>query len=192
MKQDTPQFPWVSDLLADNFLRVYDVVVDIVESLQMSDVADIPVFQARVKWEALLPTDGVGWRDEYCHGRWNAVMFLKRQGLIDKVDVKKGDHRWDNTLHISAQREPMTALAQAMKDEFQKRSKKPNEQTPQPESPTPQQSPLQKPEVVTLLWLIRNVPWSLWVAFGVLLLGVFTFGALVGQTTFVQELLRMK
>ena len=85
------QFAWVADLLGNNFLRVYDVVLDLRESLQFSDVADIPLYQPRVKWQQLFPIDAPGWRDEYCRGRWDALKFLQRHGLVGEIQVIKGN-----------------------------------------------------------------------------------------------------
>jgi len=126
------QFPWVSELLQDNFLRVYDVVLDLRESLQMSDVADIPLYQARVKWKALLPVDGIGWRDAYCRGRWDALKFLQQQGLADEIEVIEGNQRWENRLRISAPGDRIEALCIVMKEEFEERSRKPGESEDEP------------------------------------------------------------
>jgi hypothetical protein len=52
--------------------------------------------------------------------------------------------------------------------------------------------PLELPEKVTMVWLVHNVPVTVWFWFVSLVLGAIVLGVAVGQTTFVKELLNKK
>ncbi|MDP2898731.1 MAG: TIR domain-containing protein [bacterium] len=54
-------------------------------------------------------------------------MFLEQQGVVQKIDVTKGNHRWQNRLRVSAPRDKIEALSALMKNEFEKRATKPDE-----------------------------------------------------------------
>jgi hypothetical protein len=51
---------------------------------------------------------------------------------------------------------------------------------------------LNLPDRITLEWLFRHVPVSYWVTLGAIIVGAFTLGVTLGQTTFVKELLGKK
>lgn len=60
---------WVAELTGENFLAVYDVVLDIKQALQLSNDIVIPLLQPIVKFSLLMPGDGVNMRDRYCEFR---------------------------------------------------------------------------------------------------------------------------
>jgi hypothetical protein len=57
---------------------------------------------------------------------------------------------------------------------------------------TPIGNPLMPPDKVTLYWLVHHVPLTLWFWLIGIIIGTFTVGVTVGQTTFVKELLGKK
>lgn len=182
-------FKWASTLGDDNFLRLYDVVIDITDDLEMSPVPTIPLYQSMVKFEILLPMDSIGWRDRYCEGRWKAVDLLKTHGVVKHVEVLKGNHRWENRLRIEVDPPAIAAVREEMDQEYQNRLKDTMKQATQ--TPIKQESPI-KHDIdsirVTIPWLIRNVTWSVWACFIGLLITAFAAGVTAGQTTLVKEL----
>ncbi|HLG16468.1 MAG TPA: hypothetical protein VJH03_18475 [Blastocatellia bacterium] len=52
--------------------------------------------------------------------------------------------------------------------------------------------PLRLPEKVTMVWLLHNVPVTVWLWFAGIVIGALVLGGAVGQTTFVKELLNKK
>ena len=183
------EFDWVTTLSGDNFLKVYDVVIDIAEALELSKTASIPLYQPRVKYSTLLPMDTVGWRDAYCKGRWEAIHFLKDKGVLKEINYIEGRHRWESTMKVEADTSLVTNLATIMNTNFEKRPKDTDEES------NPDQLAITKPDfefnnpVITLPWLIKNVSWKLWVSFIGLLIATFIIGVSVAHTTFIKELL---
>ena len=55
---------------------------------------------------------------------------------------------------------------------------------------SPARDELQLPEKVTLAWVFRHVSVSVWIWFGSIILAVLALGVGIGQTTFIQELVR--
>lgn len=85
---------WAKELTGENFLGVYDVVLDIRQALQMSGKdAEIPLLQPIVKFSALMPGDGINMRDRYCEFRWNATELLNKRGVIKDFDYIQSFHR---------------------------------------------------------------------------------------------------
>jgi hypothetical protein len=182
-------YKWASMLGDDNFLRLYDVVIDITDDMEMSPVPTIPLYQSMVKFKMLLPMDSIGWRDRYCEGRGKAVELLKTRGVVKSVEVLQGNHRWENRLRIAVDPPAITALRKEMDQEYQNRLKDPMKQASQ--TPIKQQDPIEhdiEKIRVTIPWLIKNVNWSVWAGFIGLLIAAFAAGVTAGQTTFVKEL----
>lgn len=120
-----PDLPsWAQELTGENFLAVYDVVLDIRQALQMSEQhAEIPLLQPIVKFSALMPGDGVNMRDRYCEFRWNATELLKKRGVIEDFDYIQSFHRWDGTISVSANVSAINEFAAALDEEFARRTK---------------------------------------------------------------------
>ena len=79
---------WIRELEDDNFLIVYDVVIDVRKADQLSPENPlIPIWQNIIKFPQLYPGDSVGMRDRYCGQRWNAMKLLERLGLVEGVDT---------------------------------------------------------------------------------------------------------
>ncbi len=177
---------WVNEISANNFFRIYDVVIDLHEALQMSgSSADIPVYQSRVKWRKLLPIDSVGSRDEYCRGRREALSFLKMKGVVDEFFEQKRAQRWENRLLVTASPSLIKEVADVMGKEFEKNGFQ--DQQPESEEIVLNNS-LPVPEKVSFSWLCNHVPVNFWFWFFGILAAVFVAGAYFGRTTFGEEL----
>jgi len=123
---------WVSDLTGDNFLAVYDVVLDMCQELQLCDEAVIPLFQPMLKFPSLMPRDGINMRDRYCDLRWKAIGLLKKQGIIKDFKLLKGPHRWQSKLQVFGDPERITSFMGAMDSEFSCRSERSDTEEPPP------------------------------------------------------------
>jgi hypothetical protein len=55
-----------------------------------------------VRYESLLPGDGINMRDRYCELRWKACEFLQSEGYLRHVDYVDtfGVHRWQNRIQV--------------------------------------------------------------------------------------------
>lgn len=91
------------DKISDgNFLKVYDVVLDIKEALELTNgnQVEIRLLPNIVKFPGLMPADTIGLRDDYAEYRYSSAQFLKKIGTITHFNVEQGMHRWDSTLRI--------------------------------------------------------------------------------------------
>ncbi len=113
---------WIVELTGENFLAVYDVVLDIKQALQLSNDVIIPLLQPIVKFSVLMPGDGVNMRDRYCEFRWKATGLLKDQNAIIDFKLLRGLHRWESRLRIMLHRDRFLAFAQIMDSEYKKRT----------------------------------------------------------------------
>lgn len=114
---------WVEALSGQNFLAVYDVVLDIRESAQLSDKVIIPLLQSVVKFSGLMPGDGINMRDRYCEFRWNATGLLKKNGIIKDFKLFQGSHRWDGRLNVFLDKKAFLEFAELMEREYERRAK---------------------------------------------------------------------
>ena len=86
---------WAKELVGENFLAVYDVALDVRQALQMTDGdVEIPLLQPIVKFQALMPGDGINMRDRYCDLRWRATELLNKRGIIQAFEYRRSFHRW--------------------------------------------------------------------------------------------------
>jgi ribosomal protein S8 len=115
---------WYEDLSIVNLIAVYDVVLDINEELQLSagNRVLIPLWQQRLKFEELMPSDGINWRDRYCELRWKASKLLKSKGYVGDVEwVDSGTHRWQSDISIVVDKDNISKLKIELDGEFKKR-----------------------------------------------------------------------
>jgi hypothetical protein len=77
-----------------NILKIYDVVLDINEQLQLANqtTVTIDLLPHLVRFSILFPTDSIGFRDKYCEIRWNSLKHLKQKGVIDGFKLNEGMH----------------------------------------------------------------------------------------------------
>lgn len=125
---------WIIKIDNDNFLAIYDVMLDIKKEMNISsDRIIIPLLQHRVKFTQLLPVDSINMRDKYCEIRWKATEFLKKKGIIKDFKLIKGFHRWDNKLEIKIeQKEILENALDKMEAEYKKRIAREDKHIPDP------------------------------------------------------------
>jgi len=186
------ELQWIRDLTEENFFAVYDVVLDIRAELQFNNAVSIAVVPPIVKFRILMPADSPKLRDRYGRLRWQASELLKAKGVLLAVEVVEGGHRWDSTLELRVHRDRFLLVLASIEQERERRaaSRVPPEGQSMvaPSNDQAKGEPVM-PEKVTLVWLFRHVPVSLWMQFSGLVVAVFLAGVTVGQTSFVQELI---
>lgn len=71
-----------------NLLKIYDVVLDIDEKLQIKASPDvyIPALPTMVRFQILFPMDSIGTRDKYRTHRQDGLDYLEREGYISDVE----------------------------------------------------------------------------------------------------------
>jgi len=108
-----------------NILKIYDVVLDINEQLQLANQTTVAVdlLPHLVRFSILFPTDSIGFRDKYCEIRWNSLKNLKQRGVIDDFKLNDGLHRWQSTVTVSLKLSKFNDFYEAIKDEYIKRNK---------------------------------------------------------------------
>src|SRR5690242_11913038 len=96
---------WIFSLDFDNFLRVYDVLLDVSSELNIcvepekngAKYIQIPLFQSQIKFGRLFPgPDSVGMRVTYSQGRLKALAFLKDKQIIKDFHYDPGSTRGMN------------------------------------------------------------------------------------------------
>lgn len=95
------------DKISDgNFLKVFDVSLDIKEGLELTDEgrAEIRLLPSIVKFPGLMPADTIDLRDRYAEYRYTSVEFLKKIGAIIDFKVNEGLHRWDSSMVVTLNR----------------------------------------------------------------------------------------
>ena len=112
---------WIKELFGENFLAVYDVILDIRKELQLSEDIVIPLLPSVVKFSQLMPADSINLRDRYCDMRWKAVGLLKKRGMIKDFDLHRGLHRWEGRLSIDLDASQFEDTAKLFDAEYRKR-----------------------------------------------------------------------
>jgi len=109
---------WIETPDLENFLAVYDVLIDIQKELNVAaegEHVDIPMIPPVIKFSELLPRDTVALRDQYYSRRWKVTKFLVNKGVIRGFKIQEGfglGHRWQKRMLIAADRGPVSeALA---------------------------------------------------------------------------------
>lgn len=106
-----------------NILRIYDVVLDINEQVQLTHktTAHIPIIPSIIRFHALFPADTIGLRDEYCQNRLNSLKYLKEKGAIS--DYSHGRDGWDTIVSVSFILSKLDDFYKNIQDEYVKRNK---------------------------------------------------------------------
>jgi len=117
----------VSNLDYINMLRIYDVVLDINEQIQLTHKTTVyfPLIPSVIRYRALFPADTIGLRDEYCQNRLNSLIYLKEKGAI--TDFSQNAQNWDTTVTASFVLSKFDDFYKVMMAEYVKRNKKENE-----------------------------------------------------------------
>lgn len=119
-----------------NILKIYDVVLDINEQLQLANqtTVTIDLLPHLVRFSILFPTDSIGFRDKYCEIRWNSLKHLKQKGVIDDFKLNEGMHRWQSTITVSLKLSKFNDFYKAIKDEYVKRNKENDKSEEEPKT----------------------------------------------------------
>ncbi len=108
-----------------NMLRIYDVVLDINEQIQLTNKTTISIhlLPSLVRFSALFPADTIGMRDKYCETRWDSLKYLKEKGFIDEFKHNSAFHRWDTIVTVTLKLSKFDEFYRKIKDEYVKRNK---------------------------------------------------------------------
>lgn len=108
-----------------NILKIYDVVLDINEQVQLTNKASVAIhlLPHLVRFSILFPTDSIGFRDKYCEIRWDSLKYLKQKGIIDDFKYNEGLHRWQSTVTVTFKLSKFNDFYESIKNEYVKRNK---------------------------------------------------------------------
>ncbi len=121
MRDENKKFQWIGELVADNFLAVYDIVIDLKKAFQMSEDIVIPLLPTMIKFRPLMPADSINLRDDYCDIRWKATTLLKEKKVIENIETLHGSHRRKNQLRIKVNKSIFTDVISVMESEYKQR-----------------------------------------------------------------------
>lgn len=108
-----------------NMLRIYDVVLDINEQIQLTNktTVSIHLLPSLIRFSSLFPADTIGMRDKYCETRWDSLNYLKKKGVIDEFKHNSAFHRWDTVVTITLKLSRFSDFYKQIQDEYVKRNK---------------------------------------------------------------------
>jgi len=112
-----------------NMLRIYDVVLDVNEQVQLTNKTTVTIhlLPHLVRFSVLFPTDSIGFRDKYCETRWDSLKYLKQKGVIDDFKHNEALHRWQTTVTVSFKLSKFDNFYRTIQEEYIKRNKANNE-----------------------------------------------------------------
>jgi len=113
---------WISGLVGDNLMAVYDVALDVHREIQFEHDAFVDLLPSVVRFSALMPMDGANFRDRYCELRWKAAKLLQKRGALTRVEVVGQTHRWESKLRIVANLAEFETTRTALETEFKRRA----------------------------------------------------------------------
>lgn len=107
-----------------NMLRIYDVVLDINEQVQLTHktTVHIHLIPSMIRFRALFPADTIGLRDEYCENRLGSLKYLKERGII--TDYTHGRDGWDTVVTVTFLLSKFDDFYKEIMAEYVKRNKK--------------------------------------------------------------------
>lgn len=119
-----------------NMLRVYDVVLDINEQVQLTNetIVTIHLLPSLIRFSALFPADSIGLRDKYCETRWDSLKYLKEKGVIDDFKHNDALHRWQTTVSVTLKLSKFDDFYKKIQDEYVKRNKATDEKEVKPKT----------------------------------------------------------
>ena len=108
-----------------NMLRIYDVILDINEQIQLTNKTKVRIrlLPALLRFNILFPADSIGLRDKYCEARWDSLKYLREKGIIDEFKHNEGLHRWGTTVMVTLKLSKFDEFYQKIKKEYVKRNK---------------------------------------------------------------------
>lgn len=119
-----------------NMLRIYDVVLDINEQIQLTNKTTILIhlLPSMIRFNILFLGDTIGMRDKYCETRWDSLNYLKEKGIIESFNHNDAFHRWETIVTVSLKLSRFEEFYRKIRDEYVERSKA-NDKTEEPKSP---------------------------------------------------------
>lgn len=120
-----------------NLLKIYDIVLDINEELQIGKSATIIVasLPTIVRFRLLFPVDTVGTRDKYRSYREDALKYLEKEGIVSNVEFFSDTYygKYQVKVNLSQFEDFYKEIAEHYKERQQK----------QAEQKTPEKAPTQ-------------------------------------------------
>lgn len=112
-----------------NMLRIYDVVLDINEQVQLTNKTTVTIhlLPPLIRFSVLFPADSIGLRDKYCETRWDSLKYLKEKDIISDFKHNEGLHRWQTTVTVSLRLSRFDEFYRKIMDEYVKRNKSTDE-----------------------------------------------------------------
>lgn len=109
-----------------NLLKIYDVVLDIEQAIQLANKCDvsIPALPHLVRFPILFPSDSIGMRNIYTDSRWEAVSYLKNKGILSKTDFISDDLGYANRIDVTAVLPKFEIFKEKISSEYIKRNEK--------------------------------------------------------------------
>lgn len=123
LKQETSP----SEMTYLNLLRLFDTMMAVKEKIQINreSVVIIPFFPTRIYFNELLPYDTPAIRDEYIEGRWEAVKYLQKEGVLSEFKhIDSMMHRWDDSIKITVNLSLFYEFYEKVRQELNKRMEK--------------------------------------------------------------------
>ena len=119
-----------------NMLRIYDVVLDINEQVQLTNKTTVTIhlLPSLIRFSALFPVDSIELRDKYCETRWDSLNYLKEKGIISDFKHNEGLHRWQTTVTVSLTLSKFDEFYRKTRDEYVKRNKSNNKKEEKPKT----------------------------------------------------------
>lgn len=117
-----------------NMLRIYDVVLDINEQVQLTNKTTVTIhlLPPLIRFSVLFPADSIGLRDKYCETRWDSLKYLKEKDIISDFKHNEGLHRWQTTVTVSLRLSKFDEFYKKIRDEYVKRNKAEDEKEKNP------------------------------------------------------------
>ena len=112
-----------------NMLRIYDVVLDINEQVQLTNKTTVTIhlLPPLIRFNVLFPADSIGLQDKYCETRWDSLKYLREKDIISDFKHNEGLHRWQTTITISLKLSKFDEFYRKIRDEYVKRNKSEDE-----------------------------------------------------------------
>lgn len=111
----------IHNLATENFLSIFDLVLDIEREIQMSDSNKVfvDVLNHVVRFPILFPRDSAHFRDAYCKRRIDSANYLKRHGAIKSYDLQDNlGNGWDAKIEIEFSTPAFDGFADKMKARY--------------------------------------------------------------------------
>lgn len=115
--------------------------------LNRENTVIIPLLPPRIYFQELFPYDTPGVRDEYIEGRWEAVKYLHKEGVLSEFKhIDSMMHRWDDSIKVVVNIKPFYDFMEKVRSELERRDKS-NKEPEKPKATLTPDSTKVKPKV---------------------------------------------